>query len=154
MGAWGVGPFASDQGCDLVDQVTAILTGERHMKEVNPADVDQAQVQFVMEQILTGKHSARWADGLEMFAAVGLVALGVHGGRALPPLSEYPLPGAPLLSEATAAALVPQAREALTTLREDEDWVYSWGDPESYLATLDAVDQLLSGDNNAPKEIS
>jgi hypothetical protein len=151
MGTWGEGPFDSDSGLDWSDEVEWIFTGEKGMENVDPADIDQASVQFFMENIFSGNvkfPNCREVDEEVIYTAVGLVALGLHGGQAFPPLSPYAPKGTPLLSEATAAALVPQAREALNALRENKSYIARWRAPESYLAALDTVDRLLSGDSS------
>jgi hypothetical protein len=151
MGAWGFGPFDSDQGCDWVDGITRAITGELEMKKVNLADIDQANVRFVMEQAFAGELDD---DPHVRYAAVGLVAIGLQDGPAQPPLSSYSSVNPPLLSEETAAALAPNARETLHALRTKKDWIDLWHEPESLYEAMDAVDRILSGDNNAPKEIS
>jgi len=146
MGAWGFGPFDSDQGLDWVDGVTLIVTGERDMEKVDPANVDQAHVRVVMEDVLVQGSS----DPHVMYAAVGLVAVGLHGGRTHPPLASYAPAGPPLLSEVTAAALAQDAREVLATLRATKEWVDTWNSPESLYAAMNSVEQALNGDNTPP----
>lgn len=171
MGAWGYGPFDSDQSLDYLGDLAHqhARTDDNH--DIVPGSVNREAVLAELRRALSVDLAAAATEKIldevaftEAYAAAGLVAAAVTGKTADTPSGtrlfaridgtddtvENPLGldhhcgYVALLTAADATALVPAARAAATAMAAATLWHRDWSDPARMKSSQDALVDTLS----------
>jgi hypothetical protein len=146
----GYGPFDNAEGVAYAQTLMEVAAGVTPKGERSSyVDVNPVQVEVVLGQTLLSLS----ASPAEVYAAIGLVAMGLHGDHPHPPLVPPSPAVTSLITETTASLLAPTARAALSQLFVKEEWLADWPHPDELLRTMQAVEQALNGDSQYGEDL-
>jgi len=165
MGVWGMGPFDSDSGLDLLADLARTAGAQTRDDDagapaVVPGTADQQAVTAELTAVFTfavrSIEAGEYRDRSEIYAAAGLVAAAVtgtspeprgtslftgEGGLGLERHSGY----LTLLEPDTAERLRPHAQAAVAALRVDLPWLRDWRDSGEIRMQLRNLETALDG---------